>query len=271
VRKVILTIIVLIALLFIFLRFLYKPLSDNLGLKVHAGIFVEADKNAQVLINGNEVGMTPYKDTNLSEGNVKVTVKDASSSAQWEGNVKLNSGTLTVVNRDVATDSAQASGEVISLDKGSGVTVTSNPPGATVVMDGENKGQTPVYIPNVPAGEHQFLLSKDNYLKRSVRTIATDGYGISLNVDLAQLEMVQQSPPPVAASAPPTSSQVTVIDTPTGFLRVRDAASTSGNEVSQVKPGDTLTLEEETNSSWWKIKTSDGKEGYVSTQYVHKK
>lgn len=267
-RKLILSVVVLIALLFIFLRFLYKPLSDNLGLQVHSGILVEADKTANVFLNNNQVGVTPYKDTGLSAGTIKVKIVDASSSAQWEGNVKLSGGTLTVVNRDIATSSAEASGEIISLDKGKGVTVTSNPPGATVSIDGENKGLTPLFIADLPVGEHQFLFAKDNYLKRSVRAVVTDGYSLTLNIDLAELEMVLPETTPLPISA---SQQLTVQQTPTGFLRVRSTASTDGDEVERVSPGDILTLEEETNSSWWKVKTSDGKEGYVSTQYVSKK
>jgi uncharacterized protein YgiM (DUF1202 family) len=267
-RKLILSILILIALLFIFLRFLYKPLADNLGLRTHSGLLVESDKTSLVFINGNQVGTTPYKDTNLSEGSVKVKIVDASSSAQWEGNVKLSGGTLSVVNRDIATNSAEASGEVISLDRGKGVAVTSNPTGVTVTVDGENKGLTPLYVDNLTAGEHQFLLAKDNYLKRSVRAVVTDGYSLSLNIDLAQLEMVLPQSPTALIS---TNQLLIVKETPTGFLRVRQSPSTSGDEVARVSPGDSLTLEEETNDSWWKVKTTDGKEGYVSTQYITKK
>lgn len=267
-RKLILTIIILIALLFIFLRFLYKPLSDNLGLQVHSGVLVEADKTAKVFLNNNEVGMTPYKDTNLSAGTIKIKVVDASSSAQWEGNVKLSGGTLTVVNRDIATNSAEASGEIISLDKGKGVAVTTSPAGATVSVDGENKGSTPLFITDLAIGEHQFLFSKENYLKRSVRAVLTDGYTLTLNIDLAELESVF----PQSTAAPiSTVQQLIVKQTPTGFLRIRSTPSTDGDEVGRVAPGDSLTLEEETNTSWWKVKTSDEKEGFVSTQYVAKK
>ena len=267
-RKLILAVLVLIALLFIFLRFLYKPLSDNLGLQIHSGLLVEADKTAKVYLNGNEVGTTPYRDPNLSAGDIKVKIQDASSSASWEGNVKLTGGTLTVVNRDIATSSAESSGEIISLDKGKGISIASNPLGANVTVDGQNRGQTPLFLPDLPAGEHQFLFSKENYLKRSIRAVVTDGYTLILSVDLAQLELVL----PQNTPAPLTNGQDLVVkNTPTGFLRVRSTASTDGDEVARVSPGDTLTLEEETNDAWWKVKTKDGKEGYVSTQYVSKK
>src|SRR4051794_17372206 len=98
-RKTLVGLVVFLALIFLFLRFGYKPLSDNLGLRQHAGVLIQSSKQSTVYLDGKEKGATPFKDTNLSDGMVSVKVVDASSSAQWQGRVKLTSGTLTVINR----------------------------------------------------------------------------------------------------------------------------------------------------------------------------
>ena len=83
------------------------------------------------------------------------------------------------------------------------------------------------------------------------------------------------SPTPTASkSATPTPTPisgdtVTILNTPTGFLRVREDASTGAVEVGRVTPGDTLPLIDEV-SGWYKIQLTDGKEGWVSSQYASK-
>lgn len=59
---------------------------------------------------------------------------------------------------------------------------------------------------------------------------------------------------------------VTVADTPTGFLRVREKPW--GTEITQVHPGDTFTLTEE-KDGWFHIQLADGS-GWISAQYAVK-
>lgn len=266
-RKVILTILVVIGLLLIFFQYGYQPLIDGLNLRPRAGLWVESEPNAEVLLSGKSLGQTPIKNTDLREGEYNLELKVASSSASWKQKVKLNGGTLTVVNRQLNEDTTQSSGEVITLEKGQGVRVTSVPGGAKVLIDGEEKGVTPLFVDNLNAGDHQFVLSRENYLKRNIKALVTVGYGLNLMVDLAQAE-AETTPlsPPTITIAP----KLKVLQTPVGFLRVRDDPSTSGKEIGRVSPGDELTLLEETNSDWDKVKTEDGKEGYVSSQYIEK-
>lgn len=265
-RKVILTSILFIVLTAIFLQYGYQPLVETLGLRSKAGILAEANITAQVIVDGKQLGLTPYKNIGLKEGEYQIELKDASTSASWKSTVKLNGGTLTVVNRDLNLDSSNQEGEVITLEKGSGVTISSVPGGAKVLVDGEDKGQTPLFLPHLATGNHLFLFSKEGFIKRTVRATLTEGFGINIMVDLAQ----QQIDPLPSAAPIQTAPKLKVLQTPTGFLRVRETPSTGGKEITRVSPGDELTLLEETNSSWNKVKTSDGKEGYVSSQYIEK-
>lgn len=269
-RKVILVILVFISVLALGLRFGYQPLIESLGLKPRAGIRVEANQKANVFINDKLVGQNPYQDENLTEGEYLVSLKseDATSGAVlWQGYVKLAPGTLSVVNREVSNDSSGSSGEVITLDKGKGVTVISNPTQAEVIIDGKSYGVTPVSISDISAGEHQFLIGKDSFLKRSIRATSVDGFNLTLNVDLALSEADLTRVPTVSQTS---SAQGVVKNTPTGFLRVRSGPSTNAEEISRVAVGETLTIMEEANG-WIKVKLSDGKEGYVAAEYIEKK
>lgn len=268
-KKTLVTILIFLSIIALILQFGIKPLEGFLNLKERAGLRVESNPKSKIFINEKEVGVSPYQEENFSEGEFLVSLKDEASvgATLWSGYVKLNGGTLSVVNRDIQKTQALSSGEVITLERGAGVTIISNPSGAEVLMDGVIIGRTPLIYTTVTSGEHQFLLSKDSFLKRTIRATLIDGYNLTLNADLAisEAELTKLPTPPVSALP-----QVLIKQTPTGFLRVRDKATLNSKEIAQVKPGDSLTLLEE-SGEWFKIRLSDGKEGFISSQYAEKK
>ncbi len=81
---------------------------------------------------------------------------------------------------------------------------------------------------------------------------------------------------PAATSTPvvvPTSTpvanltQVKISNTPTGYLNVRNAPSTSGKLLTKVHPGEIYTYTQ-TKNGWYYITLSDGSQGWVTGQYV---
>lgn len=76
-----------------------------------------------------------------------------------------------------------------------------------------------------------------------------------------------------SSSAKPTSSTavpgktVTIKETGTGWLRVRETASSSGKELAKVDVGESFPFFE-TQSGWTQIEYEKGKKGWVSSQYV---
>jgi len=185
----------------------------------------------------------------------------------WEGYAKLNDGSLTIVIRDIADIAEASAGEIISLEPGRGATITSSPSNAEVYIDGKLTGRTPIAIPDLSSGEHQFIISRENFLKRSIRSKVIDGLNLVLSVDLAITE-----PDLTKLPQEPTSStqEIVIKNTPTGFLRVRESASLNGKEIGQVKPKETYVLLEET-PGWVRIRLKDSKEGWVSSSYIQKK
>lgn len=63
--------------------------------------------------------------------------------------------------------------------------------------------------------------------------------------------------------------EVKILPTGLGWLRVRDEPSLSGKEIAKVNVGEQLRLLGESNN-WYKVKLSDGGEGWLSAQYAKK-
>ena len=70
-----------------------------------------------------------------------------------------------------------------------------------------------------------------------------------------------------------TIQKVLILDTPNGFLRVRESNSTGSREITRVSDGETFELVDEKNG-WFEIKLNspagEGKTGWISSQYAKK-
>lgn len=270
-RKLLFIILIFLSIISITLQLTSGYIREFVHKSAKAGIRVESNSPAKVFLNDIEAGSVPYQDDSLKPGDYQVILKvdEATSSAKilWQGYAKLNEGTLTIVIRDIGDSSKASSGEIISLEGGSGATITSSPSGAEVIIDGKLAGITPLVVPNLEEGEHQFIISRENFLKRSIRSKVIEGLNLVLAVDLAITE-----PDLTKLPQTPVSSNQTVIikKTPIGFLRVRDNPGLGGKEIAQVKPKEEYILLEET-PGWVRIRLKDSKEGWVSSAYVQKK
>ena len=273
-RKILLIILAFLSVVALVVRFGSTPLIQFLGTNQRAGLRIEANKKSEVFINGHSVGETPFQDENLKGEEYLVALNEIESSESgisWQGYVKLNNGTLSVINRELTATPVTSSGETITLKKSdtslSKITIVSVPGEALVSVDGKEYGRTPITIDGIVGGEHQFLLSKENYLNRSIRATVVSGYDLQLSVDLAISEADLSKSVTI-----PVSSQkaVTVKQTPVGFLRVREDATVNAKEVTRISPGEKLVLLEE-KPGWSKVRMADGKEGWVSSAYIDKK
>lgn len=263
-KKTLLLSLVIISAFILIARLGFKPASEALGFKEKAGLKVTANPEAMVSVDGVAVGKTPYQSEDLKVGSYKVRLEGGGG--VWEGSVRLTNGTLSVVGRDLAANIASASGEILTLDSGRGVTVTSIPDGAGVEIDGKIYGVTPLVVSDIAPGEHTFILSRANFTKRSVKAVLPQNMSLTLAVDLAvsEAEAVNFPAPQVTEF-----TKLNVKQTPTGFLRVRDKPNLSGAEVGRVSSGDNVTQLEEL-SGWVKVRLENNTEGYVSSQYVQK-
>lgn len=263
-KKTLLFFLVVLSVVLLILRFSGKFSEIILNIKPKSGISVlSLPAGAKVFLDGSEVGQTPYENQNLEPK--EYLVKIAKEGMSWEGKVKLQPETLTVINRELSGDGAFGAGEILSLEKGQGLTLVSSPSSAEVEVDGQSYGRTPLFVDIAP-GEHTISLSHADYLKRNIRAKVPDNFNlkISANLALSEADLTTIATPPIK-----TTPELKVLNTPTGFLRVRDKPSTAGKQIEEVKPGDTLILLEEL-PGWDRVRLADGKEGYVSSSYVEK-
>ncbi len=58
------------------------------------------------------------------------------------------------------------------------------------------------------------------------------------------------------------------VTTDSSSLNIRATPSTDGDVVGKAAHGETVTLVEKTDDSWWRVRTADGEEGYAYAQYL---
>lgn len=255
-----------------------------------SGLKVVSTPGASVFLNEQLLGKTPYETKYpAGEYTLKIIPDEAGSGVtSWQGSVKLEPSFLTFVSRDLGTSELLSGGELVTLEKMEGgeaqIAVFSTPDGATVLLDGQEKGVSPTMLRDVLPGEHDVAVSAVGFVGRTVRVQATSGYKVVVNFQLALVkEQELPASPPVDGSSGATATSsgststsgaltppyVKIKDTPTGFLRVRSSASTAASEVAQIKPGETFPFLEE-QEGWYKISYAQGKEGWISGRYAEK-
>lgn len=242
------------------------------------GILVDSTPSSNVYINGKYVDKTPYKNT-FESGEVTVKlVPDGLNIDPYEVVVDLSSGAQTVVNYKFSDNPNELSGYVLSFEKDpnkeTGIIVASEPDNAQVFIDGTVRGFAPVKAGSLSPGKHQISIKLADYQDQNLAVTLYEGFILNANIKLAKAPEPTPSPEPT----PDTRIFVEILDTPTGFLRVRTEAGTKGEEIAEVKPGEKyLLLEEDSSTGWYKIQYSepkaglpDGIQGWVSNQYSKK-
>lgn len=248
-------------------------LSRNLG---KGALQVTSEPNSKVYLDGKLIGTTPLckcdANTTIPEGTYTIRLVGEGNLPPFEQKIAISAKVLTVVDRTFV-DGSGSSGSVITLsklpDKNSlALMVTSFPDGAKIFLDSSFIGDSPYLLNDIAESDHELKLSKTGYKDKILKIRTSKGYKLEAQVYLAaNPQEVQVSTP--SASIAPSKTTVTILQTPTGFLRVRDSASLGGNQVGQVLPGETYDLLDEQNG-WYKIKLKDATVGWVSSQYAQK-
>ncbi len=236
---------------------------------------------SKVYLDGKYVGETPLCDCDT---NALLPVKsydlklipEKSGLEEFDYKIDINPSVLTVVDRTFGPV-GKSSGSVITLDKlgdntKAQIFIASFPYSAKVSIDGENTGTAPL-TQTVTASDHDITVSHDGYSNKDIKIHSVDGYKLDAIIFLATSDSSSKvSSSPIASPSPTVAqSSVKILETPTGFLRVRDNPSLGGNEVGEVNPGEIYPLLSE-QSGWYEIKLSSGsaKSGWISSTYAQK-
>ncbi|MBU0572621.1 PEGA domain-containing protein [Patescibacteria group bacterium] len=239
-----------------------------------AGITIETVPAASIIIDGEQVGRTPYSGTRKPG---EITIKLIPESfeaplAPFETKVTLVAGIETIVKREFGESDETSSGEIISFEKIGGkeasLAVVSIPDAAQISIDGSIRGFAPYKTSSIVPGEHQVIVYAPGFSEKSFSLRTTEGYKLTAVVKLKPngeevLSDEDETP------EEPKQEEVEILSTPTGFLRVRSEPSTAGEEVAQVEPGERYPyLDTDEDTGWFKIEYEDGEEGWVSNQYA---
>jgi len=269
-KKLLLTIpvVIIIGLAFYFFRY---PILAAKGV-----LEIKTTPKAVIFINDEQAGTTPFK-REFYPQKLKVKIfpvqQNSSTTPIWQGTIKINPSVLTLVRQDFTQDKDQVNGEILTLNKipdknMATLKVTSYPNKATVILDGEIKGHTPLLLKKIKAGQHTLELSFSGYQTTVLGLNMNAGYRLDCEVKLAG-EKEEKEKEKSTPNNQEDKSYVRILSTPTGWLRVRQGAGTSFPEIAKIKPGEEYLLLEE-KDGWFKIQLSDEQEGWVSGKYTAK-
>lgn len=285
-------ILIIIALLlgggtFFGVKFILSKQKGSMG-----GLKVTSTPTTSIFIDNRNIGRTPYEDK-LAPGDYTIKLIPEVSAGQivtWQGRVKISPDLQTVINRELQSSELSSTGEILTLEKTNDrqaqVAVVTTPEGATVQLDGTSRGTAPVLMKNIEPGDHDVSFQAPGFSSRTVRVRTTGGFKLTIDVQLAL-----EGAAPVSSASPsgtpqptisgtssktpadnskePAKPYVKILETPTGWLRVREDASTSATESGKVNPGEKYTILSE-QSGWFKIEFEKGKQGWVSSKYGEK-
>lgn len=244
------------------------------------GVLIETTPASNVFINGEMVGKTPYEGT-FEPQTISINLVPEESDktyASYTARVSLAAGIKTVVRREFGETEEASSGDIVSFEKDggkeAGLVVVTEPDNTQVLIDGAPRGFSPYKSLNLAAGEHLVSVKSPGYVDRTMSVKTLEGYKLTIFAKLAKT--VEE--PKVEAAQTEIQTFIEILDTPTGFLRVRSEPGGAGREIHQVKPGEKyLFLEEDTETGWYKIQLEaptaglpDGRDGWVSNEYSQK-
>ncbi len=252
---------------------------------------VDSNPAASIFLDNKSLGRTPFQDK-VGAGSFTIKLVPDSTTTQlasWEGNIVVGPNLLTYVNADLTDSDLSSAVDILWLEKISSkqseLSVTTNPDGASVLVDDVTRGVTPISISDITPGDHTVTVTSAGFLTRTLKIRTTAGYRLITTMKLGlssggQAPVASSSPtlasptggPKTASSsaqANPDKPYLVVKDTPTGFLRVRMDPSVSATEAARINPGDKFTILD-TQNGWYEIRYDGTNTGWVSGQYVDK-
>jgi len=243
----------------------------------NAGILIETNVKSVVFLNGEQMGKTRYEAT-VVPGEMLVRLVPESSDRAYptfEAKVNVASGIKTIIKHEFREDEDNSSGIIVSFEKAAetevGLAVVTMPDSAEISIDDQVRGVSPYITSSLTAGDHALIVSTPGYVQRTENIRTYVGYKLTAVVKLApnqDKEYIQPQTPTPTPSVKGTK-KVEILETSTGYLRVRKEPTTLSDEVGQVLPGEIYSvLEEDKLSGWYKIEITRGKQGWVSGQYA---
>ncbi|GIW69377.1 MAG: hypothetical protein KatS3mg101_0124 [Patescibacteria group bacterium] len=161
-------------------------------LKAKSGINITSiGEQADVYINDKFVGKTPYTADNITPGNNKISIRNASRQYQTSINFLPNEGGkihYVAISRDLGVSDTFSSGWELWFEKdtsGNVLRVISEPSGAKVFIDNSDvEAVTPYLANNISDGDYELKVSIPGFEILSTRISIQKGYTLNATFKL---------------------------------------------------------------------------------------
>ena len=233
------------------------------------GIRIETTPKATVFVNGSLVGETPFTGMYKAGAVILRLVPTGSSEnlVPFETSITLTPGIETFVGRNFGTSEDTSSGRIISFEKtgaqSAGLVVISQPDNAQVLVDGVSRGFSPYSASAIAPAMHTISIKAPGYSDLSMTVKTLTGYRLTFYAKLERTD--SQNTDSIKESLKTEIKIVQILETPTGYLRVRSKPGAGGEEIAQVKPGETFPyLDTDAATGWIEIQYGAPKPGLPS-------
>lgn len=278
-KLLLLTVLIVAFALFVLVRFFILDKTSEYG-----NLEVVSSPTTSVFINNSLVGKTPISDYKMkvNEYLIKLIPEGISTeTASWNGKISIYKNALTYVNRELGSSDLNTAGEIFTTKKmesppenpnNGGIYVETDPQGAIVTLDNDEKGVAPLDLDNVSQGDHELSVFMPGFFRRTQKINVDPGYRVNalfkLAIDQSQKQVTTtEEQASASASAQTGQTYVSINDNPQGWLRVRDDASVDASEEAKVKPGEKYQFLDE-KSGWYEIKYNGDQNGLVSGEFT---
>lgn len=295
-----------------------------------AALQVNSEPQANVFLNGNHVGQTPFYDENLKTGEYMIKIQSNEYPSQpWEASVSLNPKAVTVVRRNFGATADTSSNYIIQMEsladeKATEIAIVTIPDNVIVKLDNQPEGFSPISLKDISEGDHSIILGAPSYKDEQINLNVRAGFKMIISASLARTQVLPEplesreatssadlrnsdsgtdeatassrlqttgtpkpppskspiptlskSPSPIITPKPssstgviPSKPYVEILETGTGWLRVRSAPNgNADNEVARVDVGDTFPFVVDNEEGWFKIEYEAGSEGWIAARY----
>ncbi|KKS14464.1 MAG: PEGA domain protein [candidate division WWE3 bacterium GW2011_GWB1_41_6] len=142
-------------------------------------------QEAEVLVNGKSIGVTPIQTDEITAGENKITLK--TPSRQYDTTIQFFQNTQIVVNQDMGVSEMFSSGQNFWIEKsaaGTVLSITSEPNNAKVFIDETEIGTTPYSNSNLTTGEYDLRVEAPGYESHIARIKIQKGFNLNISLKL---------------------------------------------------------------------------------------
>lgn len=269
--------------------FLFVKVLDSFKSPGKGALQISTNVKSKVFLSGTEIGIAPLckctENETIPSGiyDLRIEPENKNLSA-FSTKVKINGGVLTAVERTFLPG-AYASASILTLEKSTSrqpeLVITSLPDKAIVTIDSVSKGITPYQSNDLSVSEHELRIGKEGFQEKTMQIKMIENHKLIVEIYLGtqgadeqlkqQTETSTEETEETQTDEPETieieDRTVTILDTPNGFLRVRNGAGTNFDEITRVDSGDTFDLIKE-EGGWLEIQIDSKTSGFISSEFA---